>query len=48
MRICLSAACGAGVFEVEFIDDNGITYAMLAIPAQKLMVLRYTPETMET
>lgn len=29
------------VFEVEFSDDEGQTYAMLALPADQLMVLRY-------
>ncbi len=32
-----------GVFEVEFCDDNGRTYAMLALRADQLMVLRYRP-----
>lgn len=32
------------VFEVEFSDDNGKTYAILAISAEKLIVLHYTPE----
>ncbi len=31
------------VFEVEFSDPSGITYAMLAIPGDKLMLLRYEP-----
>ena len=30
-----------GVFEVEFSDDEGRTYALLALPAEKLMVLRH-------
>lgn len=29
------------VFEVEFSDDEGQTYAMLALRADQLMVLRY-------
>lgn len=29
------------VFEVEFSDDEGQTYAMLALRADRLMVLRY-------
>lgn len=29
------------VFEVEFNDDEGITYAMLALHADQLMVLHY-------
>lgn len=32
-----------GVFEVEFSDDDGRTYASLAVPADKLMVLHYEP-----
>ena len=32
-----------GVFEVEFSDDNGRTYAMLALRAEQLMALRYRP-----
>ena len=31
------------VFEVEFSDDNGRTYALLALPADQLMVLHYQP-----
>ena len=30
-----------GVFEVEFSDNDGRTYATLAAPADKLLVLRY-------
>jgi len=32
-----------GIFEVEFADDLGRTYAELALPETKLMVLRYEP-----
>ena len=32
-----------GVFQVEFSDDNGRTYATLALPADRLMLLRYQP-----
>ena len=32
-----------GVFEVEFSDDDGRTYASLAVPADRLMVLHYEP-----
>ena len=32
-----------GVFEVEFSDDDGRTYASLAVPAAHLMVLHYEP-----
>lgn len=31
------------VFEVEFSDDNGQPYAMLALRAGQLMVLHYQP-----
>lgn len=29
------------VFEVEFTDNNGRTYATLAVPADKLLLLRH-------
>ncbi|MEO1289392.1 MAG: DUF4926 domain-containing protein [Chloroflexota bacterium] len=29
------------VFEVEFSDLNGVTYAMLALEAEQLMILHY-------
>ena len=32
-----------GVFEVEFSDNQGQTYAMLAVPEAKLMVLYHQP-----
>jgi hypothetical protein len=32
-----------GVYEVEFVDNKGRTYAQLAISAQKLMVLHEEP-----
>ncbi|HLB12041.1 MAG TPA: DUF4926 domain-containing protein [Dehalococcoidia bacterium] len=32
-----------GVFEVEFADDKGQTYASLALRAGQLMVLHYQP-----
>jgi len=32
---------GPEVFEVEFSDNEGQTYAMLALRADQLMVLRY-------
>jgi hypothetical protein len=32
-----------GVFEVEFSDDNGCTYASLALQANELLVLHYRP-----
>jgi len=32
-----------GVFEVEFADNHGRTYAFLAIPDEKLMALRHEP-----
>lgn len=31
----------SGVFEVEFSDDEGCTLALLAVPAERLMVLHY-------
>jgi hypothetical protein len=31
------------VFEVEFCDNDGRTYASLALPADKLLVLHYRP-----
>lgn len=34
---------GPGVFEVEFSDDDGRTYAMLALTAEQLMVLHHQP-----
>ncbi|MEW6609486.1 MAG: DUF4926 domain-containing protein [bacterium] len=32
---------GSDVFEVEFSDDEGLTYAMLPLIADQLMVLHY-------
>lgn len=32
-----------GVFEVEFSDDQGKTYAMVPLPAEQLIVLHTTP-----
>jgi hypothetical protein len=32
------------VYEVEFSDDDGRAYAMLALRADQLMVLHYAPE----
>lgn len=32
-----------GVFEVEFCDNDGRTYATLALRADKLMTLHYSP-----
>lgn len=32
-----------GVFEVEFCDNDGRTYATLALRADKLMALHYSP-----
>lgn len=34
---------GPGVYEVEFSDDNGRTFAMAAVRESQLMVLRYRP-----
>jgi hypothetical protein len=33
-----------GVFEVEFSDEQGRTYAQVALPEDRLLVLRYQPE----
>lgn len=33
-----------GVFEVDFSDQDGITYAMVALRADQLMVLHFEPE----
>lgn len=32
-----------GVFEVEFSDDQGKTYAMLPLPAEQLLLLHMAP-----
>jgi hypothetical protein len=32
-----------GIFEVEFCDNQGRTYAMFAVPESKLMVLYHQP-----
>lgn len=32
-----------GVFEVEFSDDNGRTYATLALRSDQLLVVRHNP-----
>ena len=32
-----------GIFEIEFCDDEGRTYAQAAVPAERLIVLRYEP-----
>ena len=34
---------GDGFFEVEFSDDRGQTYAMLALPVDQLIHLHYAP-----
>ena len=34
---------GPGVFEVEFVDNNGRTYATLPLRASQLLVLHYQP-----
>lgn len=36
-------ALSSGVFEVEFSDDEGRTYASLALRAPQLLMLRYEP-----
>ncbi|MDF0644284.1 MAG: DUF4926 domain-containing protein [Nitrospira sp.] len=32
-----------GVFEVEFVDNDGRTYAMLPLKSSQLLVLHYQP-----
>jgi len=32
-----------GVYEIEFSDDNGRTYAMVALPAEQVMRLHHEP-----
>jgi len=32
-----------GIYEVEFCDDNGKTYAMVALKAEQLMRLHHKP-----
>jgi len=34
---------GPGVYEVEFCDDNGRTYAMVSLKAEQLMRLHHEP-----
>ena len=34
-----------GAVEVEFSDDHGRTYAMLALRPEQVLVLRFAPET---
>ena len=34
---------GPGVFEVEFVDNDGRTYAMLPLKSSQLLVLPYQP-----
>lgn len=36
-------ALGSGVFEVEFVDDDGRTYALLPLKTSQLLVLHYQP-----
>lgn len=33
----------SGVYEIEFSNDEGHTYAMAALPADQLIVLHYHP-----
>ena len=37
-------ALSPGVFEVEFCDDKGRTYAQLALPEHQLLILHYQPQ----
>jgi uncharacterized protein DUF4926 len=32
-----------GVFEIEFSDNQGRTYATLAMPVEQILLLRYEP-----
>ncbi len=34
---------GPGLFEVEFVDNDGRTYAMLPVKSSQLLVLHYQP-----
>jgi hypothetical protein len=34
---------GPGVFEVEFTDNDGRTYAMLSLKSSQLLLLHYQP-----
>jgi hypothetical protein len=34
---------GQGVFEIEFVDNDGRTYAMLPLRTNQLLVLHYQP-----
>jgi hypothetical protein len=34
-----------GIYEVEFSDTNGVTYALAAIPADLLMTLYWHPDS---
>jgi hypothetical protein len=36
-------ALGPGVFEVEFVNNDGRTYAMLPLKFSQLLVLHYQP-----
>jgi hypothetical protein len=36
-------ALGPGVFEVEFVDNEGRTYALLPLKSCQLLVLHYQP-----
>ena len=34
---------GPGIYEVEFVDNDGHTYAMLPLKSSQLLVLHYQP-----
>lgn len=34
---------GSGMFKVEFVDNDGRTYAMLPLKSSQLLVLHYQP-----
>lgn len=37
---------GEGAFEIEFVDDQGQTYAQLPLTEKQLMVLHHAPVTL--
>ena len=41
--VFMDSATGPGVYEVEFADDSGKTYAMVALRAEQLMRLHHEP-----
>ena len=43
LNIELPEELAEGVYEVEFSDNNGVTYASVALKAEQLMILHYQP-----